>query len=329
MTAQQNTVRRLHAKVQTLTPGTPEYTHAAHELDLAAREMIMRQADLDSTEETRANLAADIEARLAANPRDKEIPGLSKRLIEGRLMEAYRRDQVAAMPPRPTHPAALDAYRELGDARYDMARCRLRMDMNGADQREWEHWARRHYEAAENANIAASRMHVIEQAGDSKAWTDLTDAERHNVRVQTAADGTFSTPAAPRSLEDVLQDYADREDGYAPIPDGLAHAAHPPYSSASPDSPAFESGDTTEESGSAAPSTAAPRSQAAAQKKRRSERRRGARQLLASIRSSANKLNPDRLASKTGLNTSAGSAPHGDSLDYTGMLLLMELLPTK
>ncbi|WP_161987435.1 hypothetical protein [Prescottella subtropica] len=344
LTAQRNTVRRLHSKVQALTPGTAEHTQATHERDLAAREMIMRQADLDSTEEARVNLAADIEARLAADPRDKEIPGLSKRLIEGRLMEAYRRDQIAAMPPKPTHPAALDAYKELGDARYDMARCRLRMDMNSGDQREWEHWARRHYEAAENANIAASRMHVIEQSGDPKAWADLTDAERHQMRVQTAADGTFSTPAAPRALDDVLHDYADRQDGFVPIPDALAHAAHPPYTpagstaaaAATPAAPdaataTATDNDTTEGTGPASTPTpaGATRSQAAAQKKRRSERRRSARQLLASIRSTANKLNPDRLASKTGLNTSAGSAPHGDSLDCTGMLLLMELLPTK
>lgn len=350
LTAQQATVRRLHAKLQTLKPGTSAHSHMLHERDLAARELIMRQADLDSTEEARADLAAEIERRLATNPRDKELPRLSKRLIEGRLMEAYRRDQVAAMPPRPTHPAALTAYKELGDARYDMARCRLRMDMNGGNQREWEYWSRRHYDAAENANIAAARLQVIEESGDAHAWNALSDSERSAARVQAAQDGTFSTPAAPRPLEDVLQDYADRQEGFVPIPDALAEAAHPPYPPAAAsltkndrpttaagvdDTPDISTGtgpsasrDTTREPASPRNPEPGPRA-IAAQKKRRNQRRRSARQLMSQIRSTSSRLNPDKLASKSGYNTSASGAPNGDSLDFTGMLLLMELLPTK
>ena len=54
LTAQQATVRRLHTTLQTLEQGTTAHTELLRERALAARDLIMRQADLDSTDEARA-----------------------------------------------------------------------------------------------------------------------------------------------------------------------------------------------------------------------------------------------------------------------------------
>lgn len=344
VTAQRNALARAQARYAAATNKSAADRDAlGSEVRASARELIMRQTELDSTDEVRAQLEAEINKRVEADPKDPELAKLSKRLIEGRLMDEYRREQVAAMPARPTHPAAVEAYRELGDARYDMARAKVRMDMNGDNPAEWNHWSREHFKSAEAANTAAARMHVIEAAQDGRAWQALPNGDRMTVRQELAEDGSFATPAAPRPIDEILHDYTDRSEGYEPLPDPLDYAAHAPFAGVIGPLVGFtgpiRKPPTQTEIKRTAPKEAvtkqavtkeaATKQAATKQKRRRSERSRDARRMLASIRSTSGKINPDRLATKAGVNTSGGSSQHADSLDCTGMLLLLELLPTK
>lgn len=128
VTAQRSALARAQARYAAATNKSAADRDALGlEVRSSARELIMRQTELDSTDEVRAQLESEINRRVEADPKDPELAKLSKRLIEGRLMDEYRREQVAAMPARPTHPAAVEAYRELGDARYDMARAKVRI----------------------------------------------------------------------------------------------------------------------------------------------------------------------------------------------------------
>jgi hypothetical protein len=342
VTAQRSALARAQARYAAATNKSAADRDAlGSEVRSSARELIMRQTELDSTDEVRAQLESEINRRVEADPKDPELAKLSKRLIEGRLMDEYRREQVAAMPARPTHPAAVEAYRELGDARYDMARAKVRMDINGDNPAEWNHWSREHFKCAEAANTAAARMHVIEAAQDGRAWQALSNGDRIAVRQELAEGGSFTTPAAPRPIDEILHDYADRSEGYEPLPDPLDYAAHapfagfigpvrkPPITQTATKGPATEETATKRTAEETAPKRTANKRTATEQKRRRSERSRDARRMLASIRSTSGKINPDRLATKAGVNPSGGSGQHADSLDCTGMLLLLELLPTK
>ncbi|GAA3142020.1 hypothetical protein GCM10020255_018870 [Rhodococcus baikonurensis] len=212
------------------------------------------------------------------------------------------------------------------------------MDINGDNPAEWNHWSREHFKAA---NTAAARMHVIEAAQDGRAWQALSNGDRIAVRQELAEGGSFTTPAAPRPIDEILHDYADRSEGYEPLPDPLDYAAHapfagfigpvrkPPITQTATKGPATEETATKRTAEETAPKRTANKRTATEQKRRRSERSRDARRMLASIRSTSGKINPDRLATKAGVNPSGGSGQHADSLDCTGMLLLLELLPTK
>ncbi|MDN5758939.1 MAG: hypothetical protein L0H59_10460, partial [Tomitella sp.] len=231
-------------------------------------------------------------------------------------------------------------HKELGVARYDLACCKTRRDMNGTNTPEWEHWSRRHYEAAEAADLTAAKLRVTEQTNDPHQWGALSTQQRHEVRTQIAADDpSLATPAAPRSLEDALHRYADRAEGTEPIPDDLAHLAHPPYKPAAGGDGGTaagaepESGDDSSQTSpvdEAQPSPAGrSQRQVSAQQRQRNGRGRGARAALRQVRSGSQRLHPDRLAGKTGdidLGATNG-ADTGPPLDPTGLFMLFEMLP--
>src|SRR5699024_4997874 len=134
----------------------------------------------------------DLAARLAADPKDPQIPDLANRLIQARLFENYRRDHAKAMPPVPDDPALRELHTELGEHRFDMARARVRMDSNGGDPAEWEHWAQRHFQAADAATLAAARLEAGVKAGSVTGYKDLpTEWERHKLREKVSEDGNL------------------------------------------------------------------------------------------------------------------------------------------
>ena len=330
--SQANNVRRLSQHLKNADPGTEAYARLQRERDDAARELIMRQVDLASTAEAREEYANDLAQMLADNPKDPKIRATARLLVEGRLMDAYRREQMGLMPPKPSHPAAQQAYKDLGDARFDLARYRVRMDLNGADTAEWEHWSQRHFDAAQRANIAAAKMHAIE-AADPSAWSNMSAADRLGARQQLAETTDFSTPVAPRTIEDVLHDYADRAEGHDPIPDELARHAHLPFSQretqilkqATPQDPPQEAAPVT-------PKEQQLREQhARAQSRRRRQRRTSAKALLMKVRRTRRRLEPDQLlgsgVAQTGLLKDGEK--EGQAMDVTGIMLLLELWAKK
>lgn len=337
LAAQAGKVRRINDALTASKPGTPAHAELVKKRTAAGREYIVRQTDLDSTAEGRTALAEEIDQRLAVNPRDKQVPDLARRLIAGRMLEGYRREQERAMPPLPAARDSKELHKELGDARYDLACCKTRMDMNGANTPEWEHWARRHYEAAESANLAAAKLRAVEQSNDSSAWSTLSAQQRNDVRAQIAQeDPSLSTPAAPRSLESALHDYADRADGTEPIPDDLAHLAHPPYkpdpavSGQAHSTRTTDSGDDAGEGdgkATGAPAARPPR-QLATQRRQRKGRLQAARAELRQVKSRSQRLHPDRLAGKADVDLGEmNGAGDGPPPDPTGLFLLFELLP--
>ncbi|MDN5759164.1 MAG: hypothetical protein L0H59_11640, partial [Tomitella sp.] len=128
--SQAKTVRRINDALTSSTPDKPGHAELLERRTAAGREYIVRQTDLDSTEEGRTMLADEIDQRLAENPKDKQVPQLARRLIAGRLLESYRREQEQAMPPLPVSRDMKALHKELGVARYDLACCKTRMDMN-------------------------------------------------------------------------------------------------------------------------------------------------------------------------------------------------------
>jgi hypothetical protein len=331
--SQQNILRRLSQRLKDADPGTDTYAALQRECDYAARELIMRQADLASTAEAREEYAAELSQLLAEDVKHPKIQSTARLLVEGRLMDAYRREQMGLMPTKPNHPSAQQAYKDLGDARFDLARYRVRMDLNGADTAVWEHWSKRHFDAAQRANIAAAKLGAIETSGDPSAWSNMTPADRLAARKQLAETTDFSTPVAPRTIEDVLHDYADREEGHDPIPDELARHAHLPFSqretqlleqAAPQDPPKTPIPDT--------PKQERDRQQRArAQSRRRRLRRTSAKALLTKARRTNRRLQPDQLlgptASKSGLLKDGEK--EGQAMDVTGIMLLLELWAKK
>lgn len=338
--SQARALTALNTRLEGATAGTDAYAQLVRDRDTAARELVMRHADYASTAEARERYAQELEQRLASDPKDPEIPILARKLIEGRLMDAYRRDQMALMPDMPTHPAARQAHKDLGDARFDMSRFQLRMDLNGADTSEWEHWSRRHFEAAQRANIAAARLQTIEDAGSAETWANLGSAERLTTREELAASGTFSTPLAPRKIEDVLQDYADREEGHDPIPDDLARHARSPFTEleaqilasvkpAEEEKPAEKEGSDDAKKSAAAARRPTERDRNAQGRRRRS-RRASAKRFAAQVRRHNQKVSADRLlgtVNKAGLMKEDDD--QGAMLDPTGIMFLLELWPKK
>lgn len=334
VTSQARAVAALKERLDSADPGTDAFAQLVRERDTATRELVMRHADYASTAEARERFADELEQRLAKNPRDPEIPALARKLVEGRLMDAYRRDQMALMPDAPTHPAARQAHKDLGDARFDMSRFQLRMDLNGADTGEWEHWNRRHFEAAQRANIAAARMQTIEEAGSADAWAELSAAERLTARKALADNGTFSTPIAPRTIEDVLQDYADRAEGHDPIPDDLARHARLPFTehesrTLAGTEPEAGASDDAVEPAAEATQRATERARTSQNRRRRS-RRGSAKRFAAQVRRRSQKVSADRMlgtVNKAGLLKEDDE--QGAMVDPTGIMFLLELWPRK
>lgn len=198
-----------------------------------ARQVACRRADLYATPAFQRETLAEIEHRFGQNPKDPEIGMLASQLVEGRIMDRYRREQHAAMPPLPTNAHAQTYHHQIGDARFDMAHARLRMDMASSSPAEWQEWQSRHQEAAQRAALAQARMDAV-QAGGAAGWTDLSRDEQRQRRDRVAEDPMLATPVTPRRWADVVDETQDLLDGITPVREPVDDIGYQPFGDASP-----------------------------------------------------------------------------------------------
>ncbi|KJR10438.1 hypothetical protein UG54_00075 [Gordonia sihwensis] len=195
--------------------------------------MACRRADLYATAAFQRETLAEIEHLIEQNPKDQTIGRLAAQVVEGRIMDRYRREQHDLMPPLPVSADAQTYHRQLGDARFDMAHARLRMDMSQGSQSEWQEWQQRHHQAAQRAALAQARMEAVNEGGAS-GWTSLTREEQRARRDAVAADPSLATPVVPRRWADVVDETQDLIDGIEPVRESVDDAGYQPYGDPKP-----------------------------------------------------------------------------------------------
>lgn len=248
-----------------------------------ARQVACRRADLYSTAKFQRETLAELAHVIEQNPKDPQISTLAGQLVEGRVMERYRQEQAAAMPPLPEDPAAQPYHVQLGDARFDMAHARLRMDMSGSQPQEWQEWQSRHHDAAQRAALAQARMDAV-QCGGTGGWESLTPDEQRRRRDAAAEHPSLTTPVVPRKWEDVVDETQDLIEGVRPARAAVDDVGYRPYGDDGlhPSAPA-EPATTGEDDDTGTRERAAGRADLAKQARRRDRRRAGARGVWRSL----------------------------------------------
>lgn len=224
--------QRLHAKVARLerlqdqlskhTPGSSKYDRTLAEIRELKDQIIMDDNDYNSSPSRWKELADFLEKSAAdGNTDSPEFKKAARDLATGKMLWAERRRQNKMMPPidrKTASHAARAAWDDLGNARAEMARYKVRMDMNGADYKTWLKWQKGHYAAAQEAEIAAAKFQAITKDGPS-AWRELSPEKRLALRQQVGATADFTTATSPKALSDVVNDYADQAEGKQPFLD--------------------------------------------------------------------------------------------------------------
>lgn len=211
---------RLHDRLTHTTAGTLAHSRLLDELRTIDDDIIMDANDYNSSPSRWRSMADYLETHTAAGDTDSAaFKQTARDLATGKMLWAERRRQNAMMPPidRATASiAARAAWDDLGNARANMARYRVRMDMNGADYETWLRWQQRHRDAAVDATIAAARFEAITRNGPA-GWSQLNPEQRLAARQAVAATADFTTPTAPQPLSEVINDYADHAEGKPPF----------------------------------------------------------------------------------------------------------------
>lgn len=214
-------------------PGTKRARLEAEQHELA-RQVQCRRADLYATSDYQRRQSAELAELLAADPIDrKKVAAIADKLVEGRLMERYRSEQNAAMPALPDSDLGRDYHRRLGDARFDLAHARLRMDLTRGNTSQWQEWQQRHHEAAQRAALASARMTAVE-AGGPGGWSSLPVSEQTRLRDEAAQDPTLGTPVAPRRFQDIVDETQDIIDNHVPVREVLDDTSIPPFGDPTP-----------------------------------------------------------------------------------------------
>lgn len=282
----------------------------ADALDLA-RQVACRRADLYATPAFQRETLAEIEHLVAQNPKDPTIGKLADQLVEGRIMDRYRRTQHALMPPLPASKNAQSYHHQLGNARFDMAHAQLRMDLSRGRRAEFQEWQKRHHDAAQRAALATARMNAVAEHGPA-GWESLTTDQRRARRDAIAQDPSLATPAAPRRWSDVVEETQDLIDGITPVREPVDDTGYRPYGDPAPQrisvdkEPSKTAGTSLKapvtETSSAEPDTKPPEESAHraylrgssadldAQTRRRAKRRRGARSAWKSLQADQRRM---------------------------------------
>lgn len=286
-------LERLAGRIKETDPGPKRADLEAQARDLA-RQVACRRADLYATAAFQRETGAQLEHLLATTPKHPDVPVLAGQLLEGRIMDRYRREQAAVMPPRPGSDAALVQYRALGDARFDIAHARLRMDMARGNTAEWQVWQDRHHQAAQRAALASARMKALDSNGDS-GWSGLTQQERLRRRDAEAADPTLATPVAPRRWADVVDETQDILDGHTPAREKLDDSGYPPFGDQVPGkqvstTPVTRADPAPDGPAASDPADAARKKSLTQQSRRRRSRRRNSMSSYRQLRTGSRRL---------------------------------------
>lgn len=207
----------LRETIASSEPASAARAAALDELAEVEDKLLLDHNDLNSTPTQQKKLSTKLEQLLKDDPNNKQVPQLARNLATGRLLYAERMRQKQLMPrlnQTTATPAARAAWTDLGQARADMARYKVRMDMNGADYDTWRKWQHRHYEAAKRAETAAAQFDTINKNGPS-SWQHLDTAQRDAARVKVAKEADFSSPVAPRPITEVFSEF-DNEEAASP-----------------------------------------------------------------------------------------------------------------
>lgn len=210
--------RRIEARLAAASPNTRAYERAVKDREANDDQLLLAHNELNSSPTRQKELEAEIDAVAAADPNDPALRHLSRDLATGRLLHAERLRQQKLMPEvdlTSCSQASREAWLELGEARADMARYKVRMDVNGSQPDVWATWRDRHADAARRAELAAARFQAVESNGPN-AWSAMTETERSKARAAVNATADFTTPTAPQPLEDVFNDYIDAQNGERP-----------------------------------------------------------------------------------------------------------------
>lgn len=321
---------RIDDRITAATPGSRAWEKAIRAREHNDDDILLAHTDLNSAPSRRAELEDDIAARAAENPDDPQLRVLARDLATGRLLHAERLRQQRLMPPIDVNscdPAAREAWLELGEARADMARYKIRMDVNGSEPDVWLKWRDRHAEAAQRAQFAAAQFDAIDTDGPG-AWAQMTAAERDAARAKINSTADFTTPAAPQPLEEVFNDYIDQQGGHSPTIDpDLVNLALQDAPDPDIDSRAWAEARARSADGDANYSNKQKTPPGYAG--RRAARRRRAlkgRQAWLAVRRSAQTLEAEKLTAALRPASGQGSDPDKAAIsDPSGMMLLLAL----
>lgn len=331
------TRQRIEKRLADASPATRAYERAVKAREANDDQLLLAHTELNSSPTRQKELEAEIDNLAAANLNDPKLRPLSRDLATGRLLHAERLRQNKLMPDvdlASCSPAAREAWLELGEARADMARYKVRMDVNGSQPDVWATWRDRHANSARRAELAAARFQAV-QANGPQGWANMTAAERNQARAAVNATADFTTPTAPQPLEDVFNDYIDAQGGERPhLSPDLANqndenAPDPDVDSASwAEARAREAIADEDESG---PKPYSNKQQTppgyASRRVNRRQRSGSARQHLRELRRTAAKAgNDQQLQSLTKPAQGQGDDPDKAAVsDPTGMMMLLSL----
>lgn len=329
--------QRIEQRLTDASPTTRAYQRAIKDREANDSQLLLAHTELNSAPARQKELEDQIDSLAAADPNDPKLRPLARDLAIGRLLHAERLRQQKLMPEvdlTSCSPAAREAWHELGDARADMARYKIRMDVNGSQPDVWATWRDRHFASARRAELAAARFQAV-QADGPQAWSAMTTAERDKARAAVNATADFTTPAAPQPLEDVFNDYVDAQGGERPHLDPeLANMDDENAPAPDVDSPSWAEARARDASADDGPEakTFSNKQQTppgyAGRRARRRRRSGSSRQRLREMRRVATKAgNDQQFESLTKPAPGQGGDPTKTAVaDPTGMMMLLSLL---
>lgn len=337
ITALLATRQRIEKRLADASPTTLAYERAVKDREANDDQLLLAHTELNSSPARQKELEAEIDSLAAADPNDPKLRSLARDLATGRLLHAERSRQNKMMPKidlDSCSPAAREAWLELGEARADMARYKVRMDVNGSQPDSWATWRDRHASSARRAELAAARFQAI-QADGPQGWANMTTAERSKARAAVNATADFTTPTAPQPLEDVFNDYIDAQGGERPyLPPELANHGDENAPDAEVDSPSWAEArarKAVEDEDESGPKPFSKKQQTppgyAGRRARRRSRAGSARQQLREMRRVTNKVaNDQQFQSLTRPAPGQSDDPSKAAVaDPTGMMMLLSL----
>lgn len=214
-----NQLEKVKARLDNANPGTKAHTYEQAKYAQLSDEILCDRVDLDSTQWQRHKLEEELVSLCEAERIDRtKVATTARSLLGGHLMHAERVRQNRLVPRRPKAMSKETeaAYDELCNARADMARYKVQMDLSGANEEEWSRWRDKHAEAANRALVADAHFAVSHKDGEG-AWAGAGNAGRDAAKEASRDRSDFTTPDAPVSITEVASRHVDSVQGEPPF----------------------------------------------------------------------------------------------------------------